>query len=144
MKSSTTGPVEFVSWVWIVQHVLSVCFRRKLSGPLKLLSDSVDWRPTSDPTEGVTLISFGGSKIEFNLFVSWNFDVNWLRFKFSFFQMVDFKRLPLFRCIKSVQATSWHIIFLNYMNKIFSRNKWCWNSRGRRLIMDCLRIEVMP
>ena len=64
MKSSTTGSVEFVSRVWIVQHVLSVCFRRKLSGPLKLLSDSVDWRPTSD---GVTLINFGRSKIEFNL-----------------------------------------------------------------------------
>ena len=38
--------------------------------PLKLLSDSADWSSTSDPTERVTLINFGRSKIEFNLFVS--------------------------------------------------------------------------
>jgi len=66
---------------------------------------SVDWSSTSDPTDGVTLLNFGRSKIKFGS-SNENFDVNWLRFKCAFFQMVDFKRLPLFRCIKSVQATS--------------------------------------
>ena len=72
----------------------------KVKWPAKVAfcSDSVDWSSTSDPTDRgvnswVNSINVGRSKLEFGSSHE-NFDV-WLRLKFAFFQMVDFKRLPL-------------------------------------------------